>query len=248
MSSAPYWSSLGKPGPKPAYRKSAAPLPDMPPPGLNKAERQQWLGLREQLRVLGTVCLADAGLVRVLAKQLARLELLQEALAVQGMVRPDGTPVPLLKSIESLERTVAVNLNSLDLSPVRRRGGDAVVEGMETAGHFTAEDWVWDVGLKAVLAADDVAELEAYAFPKAVLDGVPTTPADMVGNKYLLTTLCRAVEEAEAGALALGRLLGDTANPFEGNPAPNMVSWIAAAWEQVRQGNFAEVLEAYTEE
>ena len=248
MNNAPYWTTLGKPGPKAAYRKSAAPLPDMPPPGLSKVERQQWLGLREQLRVLGTVCLADAGLVRVLAKQLARLELLQEALVVQGMVRPDGTPTPLLKTIESLERTVAVNMNSLDLSPVRRRGGDAVVEGQETAGHFTVEDWVWDAGLKAVLMADDIEELEAYAFPKAILDGVPTTPADMLGGKYLLSTLCRAAEETEAGAMALGRLMGTTSNPFEGNPAPGIVSWIGAAWDQVRQGNFTAVLEAYTEE
>ncbi len=250
----PGWDSLGKPGPKAQNRKAAAPLPETPPTGLTQAERAHWVELREQLRALGTTCTADAGLVRMLAKQLARLDLLQAALKIHGPVRPDGTPAPILKSIESLERTCAVNMNSLDLSPVRRRGAEMVITRGEGLGYIQRDEWVWDKGLREVLSAEDAEELEAYRFPKEVLEPVTTldeAPDDRVGGKYRLSYLCLLTDTMENKTSPMRRLMGelwDEPDPFGGNTPAPMVSWIAAAHTEIKRGEFAGVLEAYAEE
>jgi hypothetical protein len=248
--SAPHWSDSGKPGPKSHARRTVAPLPEDPPEGLSQVERTHWLELREQLRTLGTACSADAGLVRMLAKQMARLDLLQAALRTQGPVRADGTPSPLLKTIESLERTCAVNLNSLDLSPVRRRGADAVMVGVEARAPIARSEWVWDPGLREVLSTEDVGALEAYKFPREILDGHlhKQEEDDKIDNCYRVSVLCKMADKLERVGNPLMRLLEDfdgAGDPFAGNPTPDIVGWIAAAWEEIRRGEFAGVQEAY---
>jgi hypothetical protein len=250
----PGWADSGKPGPKSNPRKTAAALPDDPPAGLTQAERTHWLELREQLRSLGTACTADAGLVRMLAKQMARLDVLQAALLVHGPVRSDGTPAPLLKTIESLERTCAVNLNSLDLSPVRRRGAEMVIAGADHQGHIKREEWVWDAGLREVLSEEDVADLEAYRFPRAILNpsaSLSEQDDDLMGGKYRLSYLCRQAETLEQANGPMARLLGgmwEEPNPFQGNPLPIIVGWIAGEQAAIKRGEFAGVLEAYQED
>jgi hypothetical protein len=250
--SAPGWADSGKPGPKSQARRTVAPLPDDPPTGLSQAERTHWLELREQLRTLGTACAADTGLVRMLSKQMARLEMLQAVLRTQGPVRADGTPSPLLKAIESLERTCAVNLNSLDLSPVRRRGADAVMVGVEALAPIARSEWVWDPGLREVLATEDVEALEAYKFPREILGGhlpnLDEAEDDKIGTHYRVSFLCKMADKLERVGNPLMRLLGDfdgVGDPFAGNPTPDIVSWIAAASDEVKRGEFAGVLEAY---
>jgi hypothetical protein len=252
MFNAPGWDDFGKPGPKAAPHKTVAPLPEDPPAGLTQAEATHWKELREQLRALGNTCVADAGLVRVLAKQLARLDQVQALLGAQGVVRPDGSPNPLLKSVESLERTVAVNLNSLDLTPVRRRGADMVVAGVEGKGTLPRESWAWDPGLMENLEAEDVQALEGYRFPLEILDGHKVPPAARLGNKYRVSYLCYLADDMERNDPAMGtlaKLLGGGLpgeyNPFQENPTPDIVSWIGPAWEAVVQGDFSGVREAY---